>query len=207
MNNLFMILALLIQPIYLFAQESSLSVGRTTKIHGVETYIMSEPLRPYEVVYDAHTGLKATSLITRGFINSSISDKASQFVRLLMKETAKDSTDYDAIIYSSGKHAVAIKFKDTVPYEKTGLARVRRINGIYAFILCEPLIDYNVIATVTGGTKGKSLVTGGLVNNGIEEDVTQLAKKMQKKAKKKKQAYDAIVYSNGKSGIGVEFKE
>src|SRR5919107_1884389 len=83
------------------------------------------------------------------------------------------------------------------------LARVRKINGVEAYILCEPLRDYNVLVDVGTGLKAESLLTGGLVNKSISDRVEQFVRKVTKENGK----VDAVIYSTGKRIIGVSFKD
>jgi hypothetical protein len=144
----------------------------------VEAYILCEPLRPYEVVVDAGTGFKAESLLTGGLVNKCIAGRVEQFVRNIMKQNAH----IDAVIYSAGKRIVGVVFTDAGNNKEEGIARVSRIMGYHVFVMNEPLIDYSVLNNKSGGIKWKSLVTAGVVNNSIEEDVQEMVKKLQNRA-------------------------
>jgi ribosomal protein L25 (general stress protein Ctc) len=187
------------------AQEKD-GLSRVNKIQGIEAYFLSEPLRPYDVVLDENSGLKATSLITGGLVNESVSEKADQFVRRIIKEGEKQNVKFDAVIYTSGKKIVAVKFKDAGTEKTIGIGRVQKINGLEVYVLSEPLKQYEVLNQKGGGVKWKSAITGGLVNNTIEEDVEKLVSRLLDDAKKDKEKLDAVVYSAGKSAIGVKFK-
>jgi hypothetical protein len=101
---------------------------------------------------------------------------------------------------------VAIKFKDEGPIETKGIARVKKINGLETYVLCEPLQEYKVVNQKGGGVKMKSYLTGGLVNNSIEDDISQLVERVKKDSESDKLEIDAVIYSAGKSAIGVKFK-
>lgn len=179
------------------AQTDLNSIARVNKVDGKEAYFMSEPLRDYEVVFDVGTGLKASSVVTGGLINEGVSDKASQFVKKAMKE----NPNFDAILYSNGKRVVAIRFTGEATAETKGLARVQKVNGVEVYILAEPLRDYEVLNSKGGGLKLKSAVTGGVVNNSIEEDVADFVKRLQRDDA----SIQAVIYSTGKAAIGVKF--
>ncbi|MBU1823051.1 MAG: hypothetical protein KKG00_16305 [Bacteroidetes bacterium] len=166
---------------------------------------MNEPLNSYDVIFDVGTGLKATSLLTGGLVNEGVSEKASQFVRKAIKEAKEDKHEFDAIIYTSGKKIVAVKFKNPDPKFK-GLARVQKVEGVEVYILSEPMKDYAVLNSKKGGVKLKSYLTGGLVNNSIEEDVAQFVSKLVKDSEKENEKIDGIVYGAGKSAAGIKFK-
>jgi hypothetical protein len=173
------------------------NLARVKKVNGVEAYILCEPLRPYEVVVDAGTGLKAESLLTAGLVNKSIAGRVEQFVRNIMKQNAK----VDAVIYSAGKRMVGIVFTDDGNKKDAGIGRVSKVMGYPVFIMSEPLIDYSVLNNKSSGVKWKSLVTAGVVNNSIEEDVQEMVKKLQNRSA------DAMLFEGGKEGMTIMFKD
>jgi hypothetical protein len=159
---------------------------------------MSEPLRDYETVSDVGTGLKAESLLTGGIINKSISERISQFVH----KAKKENENIDAVIYSNGKRVFGIKFKTEGTMENIGIARVTKIKGFNTFVMCEPLNDYKVLETKGGGVKWKSAITGGVVNNSIEDDVRKIVDKLDNI----KEA-DAFIFDGSKEGSAIGFKK
>ena len=191
-------LSLLISSfLFASAQTRDANIARVKRVNGVEAYILCEPLRPYQVVVDAGTGLKAESLLTGGLINKSISGRVEQFVRNIMKQNAK----VDAVVYSAGKRIVGVIFTDKGSSETIGLARASKIMGYPVFVMNEPTLDYSVLNNRGGGIKWKSLVTAGVVNNSIEEDVQEMVKKLQNRAA------DAMLFEGGKEGMTIMFKK
>ncbi|GAA4450358.1 hypothetical protein GCM10023189_10860 [Nibrella saemangeumensis] len=188
-----------------FAQDNS-GVARVEKIQGVETYVMSEPLREYDVAFKVETGLKMASLATGGVVNEGVSDKAEQFIRHAVKQGKKDNKEFDAVLISGSKTAVAIKFKTQATEQNKGLARVKKVDGYELYVLSEPVREYDRVVDATGGLKAKSYFTSGLVNNSIEEDMAQFVKRVKKEAAEDKKDFEAVIYSGGKSAIGVKFK-
>lgn len=195
MRNWILLCLLAVITLPVFAQQNDKNLARVKRVNGVEAYILCEPLRPYEVVVDAGTGLKAESLLTGGLINKSISGRVEQFVRNIMKQNAK----IDAVVYSAGKRIVGIVFTDENPKQE-GLGRVSKIMGYPVFVMNEPVVDYSVLNNRAGGIKWKSLVTAGVVNNSIEEDVQAMVKKLQNRAA------DAMLFEGGKEGMTIMFK-
>lgn len=190
----------------LFAQEGDKAIVRVQKVNGMEVYILNEPLRGYEVVSNEKSGLKAESLLTGGLINEGISGKINQFVRRVKKAAEKGNYEVEAMLYTSGKDAIGIRFTEEATVENKGLARATKSNGLFSFLMCEPLTDYNVEITKKGGMKLGSAITGGLVNKSIEGDFEQLAKKIRKQANKKNIQLDGIIYTSGKSASGIAFR-
>ena len=75
--------------------------------------------------------------------------------------------------------------------DNSGLAKVKEIEGVQVYIHAEPLREYEVVESKTGGIKAKSYFSKGLINNSIEEDVIQFVKKLTKWNKN----LDGIIYS------------
>ena len=69
----------------------------------------------------------------------------------------------------------------------------------------QPIYEYEFVETVGGGIKWKSALTGGLINNSIEQDLMKFANKMNKKFRKKK--ISAIIYERGKKANAIKFTE
>ncbi|MGV3561488.1 hypothetical protein [Larkinella arboricola] len=180
--------------------------ARVEKIQGVETYVMCEPLQAYETVFEVATGAKAASLLTGGVVNEGVSDKVSQFVRRATKDAKSKNQEFDAVVISGSKTAIAIKYKDNASRDK-GLAKVRKIDGLAVYVMNEPVKDYKTVVDASGGVKAKSYFTSGLVNNSIEEDMEQFVRRVKKEAEEAKKPIDAVVYSSGKRAIGVKFNE
>ncbi|WP_026461562.1 hypothetical protein [Adhaeribacter aquaticus] len=171
-------------------------LAKVRRINGVEAYILCEPLRDYEVLVDAGTGLKAESLLTGGIVNKTISDRVEQFIRKVTKENGR----VDAVIYSTGRRIVGVQFKDKATPETKGLAKVSKVNGYPVFVMNEPVLEYESLGSKSGGIKVKSIVTGGVINNSIEEDVQQMVKRAQNRAA------DAILFEGGREATPIQFR-
>lgn len=190
-----LLLILLFTPA-LFAQDKGLA--RVQRLDGVEVYILSEPLREYETVTSVTTGVKAESIITGGLINESITDKVLQFIRRARKQGAT----FDAVLYSGGKEIVTIKFTKNATSSNRGIGRVRKLENADVYVLSEPTQDYETIISKGGGMKWKSLLTGGIVNNSIEDDLSGFIKSMRSSGAN----MDGIIYSGGKSAMSFKYK-
>ena len=106
MRKVIILLAIIISSSTVYSQGNDLDLARVKKINGVEAYIMCEPLREYDVVVDVNTGAKAESILTGGLINKSIAGRVEQFINRAKKE----NENFDAIVYTSGKRIVGVKF-------------------------------------------------------------------------------------------------
>lgn len=197
MKKISILLFLLGSIFFLQAQkDANRDLARVRKISGVEAYVFCEPVRPYKVVVDAGTGIKAESLLTGGLVNKTISGRMEQFVRNVMKQNAK----IDAVLYSSGKRIAGIIFTDEGSSATNGIGRISKVMGYPVFVMNEPLDNYQVVNSRGGGIKWKSLVTAGVINNSIEEDIEQMVKKMQSRAA------DAILIDGGRDASAIMFK-
>lgn len=83
------------------------------------------------------------------------------------------------------------------------LARVRKIDGVEAYILCEPVRDYITLVDAGTGLKAESLLTGGIVNKSISDRVEQFIRKITKQNAR----VDAVIYSAGRRIVGVQFTD
>lgn len=83
------------------------------------------------------------------------------------------------------------------------LARVTRIDGVEAYILCEPVRDYTTLVDAGTGLKSESLLTGGIVNKSIADRVEQFIRKITKENAR----VDAVIYSAGRRIVGVQFTD
>ena len=83
------------------------------------------------------------------------------------------------------------------------LVRVRRIDGVEAYILCEPVRDYTTLVDAGTGLKAESLLTGGIVNKSIADRVEQFIRKITKENAR----VDAVIYSADKRIVGIQFTD
>lgn len=174
--------------------------AKVQKVNGTEVYLLAEPVREYKVLKDGGKGIQWGSYVTGGLINESIATRVSKYIKNLRKK----HSDFDAIIYSNGKRMSAIKFTDQKTPENDGIATIQKIEGIPFFVMSEPLKEYDFVKTVGGGIKWKSAITGGLMNNSIEQDLMKFSSKIKKQYKRKQ--VSAIIYHRGKKANAVKLK-
>jgi molybdopterin converting factor small subunit len=177
--------------------------SKVFKVNGIEVYLLAEPVREYESLKGGGKGIQWGSAVTGGIINESIATRVSKYIKKLQKSFEKEGLKFDAIIYSNGKQMTAIKFTDEKTSENDRVAVIQRVEGIPFFVMSEPLKEYSFVETIGGGIKWKSAITGGLMNNSIEQDLMKFAKKMSKKFKKKQ--ISAIIYERGKKANAIKF--
>ena len=198
MKKIILLVAIIICSTTIYSQNNETQLARVKEMNGLETYIMCEPLREYEVVVDVNTGAKAESILTGGLVNKSISGRVEQFINRVKKENA----NVDAIVYTSGKRIVGVKFKNAGTEQNIGIAKVFKMKGHPVFVMCEPMKSYDVLKSKGGGIKWKSAFTAGLVNNSIEEDVEKIVNKLDGVKN-----VDAFLFDGTKEGEAIGFKK
>ena len=196
MRKIIILVAIIISNSAIYSQSNETELARVKKMNGIETYIMCEPLREYDVVVDVNTGAKAESILTGGLINKSISGRVEQFINRAKKE----NVNFDAIVYTSGKRIIGVKFKDAGTEKNRGIGKVFRMKGHPVFVMCEPLKGYEVLKSKGGGIKWKSAFTAGLINNSIEEDVEKIVKKLEDVKN-----VEAFLFDGTKEGEAIKF--
>lgn len=178
------------------------ALARVSKLQGKEVYILSQPVREYETTATVRSSPKITSLLTRGIINESISEKSNQFVNKLIRRANKKGVEFDAIVYSGGKTARAVKFTVPATAENEGIARVDKFQNLDVYVLSEPMTSYAVTASRWGGVKLIPFLTYGWINNSIERDTRTFVKRLTKE----EQDLSGVVYSAGKRAVGVKYR-
>ncbi|MFC4219057.1 hypothetical protein [Flagellimonas marina] len=85
------------------------------------------------------------------------------------------------------------------------LSRVQKVNGIEVYVMSEPTNSYEVVYGNGNTIKWSSFITGGLLNESISTKITSFVNNTKKEAEKEGVQMDAIVYTNGKKVVGVNF--
>lgn len=187
-------------------EKSSTFLVEVSNVGGYPAFFLCDPVLSYKVVAKKGPGINWTSAVTGGLINPSIADKATKMVARLASECADKKIDFDAVIYSTGKEVSAIKFNQ-FDEAKAKLAKPKKIAGLWAFMFSAPYgKEFKSASESGGGIKWKSFLTGGLINNSIEEDFDKMARKIAEEAKEKGVNLDGVSYNTGKSVDGVIFE-
>jgi len=194
-------LGLLAGVLSLTAQEHE-ELARIQTLDGKQIFILNEPLRPYEIVGSVKTGLKFSSLLTRGLLNENVNDKTAQFAVKAMSKFSKEGMPYDGILYVNGKTVQAIRFTEEATPATDGLAQINKVNGIGLFVLADPVRSYDVEASVTGGLNFIPFLTHGLINPSIEKDMTRFAKRASKR-----QSPSFISYQMGRRASVISMRD
>ena len=178
-------------------------LSKVNKMDGVEVYFMSEPLRKYTVVIQSDAILgnaSVKSLASGGLSTPTISDKANRLVKNTVNNANKDGKSIDAIVYTSGKSVVGVKFTDEPNENTSGIGKVNKINGVDVYVFAEPLVPYEELSEGKAKAHGGALMTAGIVNSSIEDDLTKLVENT------KDEETSAVMYSSGKKGLSIKYK-
>ena len=200
MKNLLIVAILLFTAINITAQDQRLA--KVKKLKGIELYILSEPLRTYEVVADKHQRKGIYQKDANG--KMPISSKVEMFVKKTLKDAKKNKYDFDAILYTNGKRAFAIRFTDQPTKETKGIGKVRLMNGMPVFIMAEPITDYSIITEKRQRGNFAAHMSMGIHKRPIEKDVDRFTDRL--KSKLKDGEVDALYYSYGKVSNGIKFE-
>ena len=186
------------------AEGSKRGLARVNKMHGIEVYFLSEPLREYKVVVESG-GIIDNFNINTVTTKPTTADKAGQLVKAAVKRATNEGVEIDAVIYSNAKTAVGIQFTEEATEENKGIARVKKVKGVHVYVFSEPMVEYE---TITGNAKATAAGSlGGIMSSSIEEDIDKLVTKAQKAAGRRISDLDAVSYTSGKSGIGIHYTE
>ncbi len=155
-------------------------LARVNKVMNKYVFWYNEPVQPYETVFTFQSSYNATPCPVLSNIISQVMDCA-------IKESGMQSRFFDAIIIEAGARDVAIKFKsDTTD---NAVARIKKTNGMYAFIYSEPISSYDFVDNIkVFAVQGLSQIC--LTPNQRAEKVIS---ESQKYCKKKKVEFDAII--------------
>jgi len=91
----------------------------------------------------------------------------------------------------------------------TDMARVQKKQGIPIFIQCEPVNAYEVTGKVTNddALTWANALTGDETGRTLTENIDVLINNANRKAKKGKFTFDAIITDDGTTGTCIKFKE
>lgn len=171
-------------------------IAKVQIVNGTEAYIMNLPLRTYEVVKEIETTAKFQNILKDGSLVKTIKDRVIQFISMARKLDIK----FDAVLYTSAKTLICIKFTDMGNIGNIGLARIEKISGIPTFVMCEPAQSYDVLGQTDEGLKLLSIVSLGLASNNISEDVYKMVDNL-----KNNKGLEACLIT-GTTGEALKFK-
>ncbi len=183
-----------------------IGIAEVNKINGIDVYCMNAPLIPYTNAFSGgslESDIDLKSIVWGGLAREDVAGKMNKIVNVTLKKADKEGVRVDAIIYSGGRRAIAIKYVGSnIP--GISLAKVQRINNVELYAMSEPA---NKKYTILNEGKAKSggftsMASYGLLNSTIDQDLKKMVERLDGNKKKK---IDAVIYSTGKKGVGIKF--
>jgi len=168
--------------------KSDKSLAVASKMRGKWVFCNSEPINKYEIVYEI-----ASILPIPETEDYSLTYAMNYILEMAAQAYASAKMEYDGIIAIEGSNKdVAIKFKKVD--ENVKYCHAHRIGGKFIFSLCEPVNKYDVVFQI----KAKQIL-GKSIND-------KVLKKANKKMRRKKKNYDALLVGNRNEHVAVKFK-
>lgn len=179
MRNIF-IIALVLVSLFGHAQQ----LARIDKIMGKGVFWFNEPVKPYDVVFNFASNYNNNPCPVLSSIINSIMDCA-------VREAGLQGKLFDAVIIGNGARDIAIKFKSDT--SDNSLARMKPLNGKYAFIFSTPSSNYdNVDQIKVFGYDGVWSPVCMTPNQRAEKVLSESKKKIEKD----KLNFDGIILGN-----------
>ncbi|WP_196891576.1 hypothetical protein [Aureivirga marina] len=94
-------------------------------------------------------------------------------------------------------------------FAQSHIGKAKVVNGLEVYVFMEPLRSYETVLTsdITSNINAKSLISSGLSNEKPDEKMSQYINNIKRQASKQGAEIDAVIYSEGKSAIGIKFTE
>lgn len=180
-------------------------IAKVHRLNGLDVFCLSVPLVKYTIVFssgDLLSDLDAKSILMGGLARADVDDKMNKLINAALKKADKEGKSIDALIYSGGNRAIAVKYS-TISEEPFTLSKVNKMNGIEVYAFSEPLKDnYEIIDDAKAKSGGfTSYATYGLVNSTIEDDINKMIERLDGGKKSK---INAVIYNSGKRGVGIK---
>ncbi len=175
-----------------FQQGADLGLARVDKTNGKMVFFWNEPSNDYEVAFTFANKIHDIDCKSP----AQIIDASMQNANV---ETANQGKIYDAIIIGkSTQRDLAVTFKDKS--KDNSIARVKRNEGKYIFVQCEPLANYDVIYKGDVSGIGQQILLGSCPT--LQEKIDKLLKR----ATKSKKDFDGIIYGSSKNDLAIKLK-
>jgi len=167
------------------------ALGRVNKTNNKLVFLWNEPINEYEIAFTFHNPIEnmfcksPQQIIDGSLINANI-------------ESAQQGRMYDAIILGESARDMAIIWKDKS--KDNAIARVKKTEGKYVFIDCEPVTNYDIAGKYNVSGVGQQLLLGTCPT--YQEKIDKLLKK----ANKEKLNFDAVLFGSSQNDLAIKFK-
>lgn len=190
MRKIFLFLITCLSFSTTFAQ-TDYSLARVEKQNNKLVFYLNEPINEYELAFTFENKIENLNCLTPAEIIANTIKNANI-------EAANQSKLYDAIIISPAGRDMAIIWKDKS--KDNAIARVKRVEGKYIFIQCEPIVNYNMIGKYNVTGAGQQLLLGTCPT--FQEKLSKLIKK----ANKENEDFDGIIWGSDIFNQSIKFK-
>lgn len=177
--------------IYSFQTQTDNSLARANKVNGRLVFYHNEPVNAYEVAFTFKDGIQ-------NFDCNTVDKNMDACVNNANMESGQQGRLYDAVIIGTNNRDMAITFTDKT--KDNAITRVKREGGVWLFLGCEPLSNYDVINKLDVSVNIWKMLKGQCPS--WEEKIEKLLKK----AGKQKNACDAIIIGDVKYDYLIKFK-
>ena len=186
------ILAALILVGSSFQTATDHSLARANRINGKWVFYHCEPVSNYEIAFTFKN-------IIHNYNCNTIERNIDETLKNANQEAGLQNKLYDAIITGTADRDLAVVFTDKTKDNST--ARVKKEDGKYIFLSCEPLTEYAILKKVDVSGEVKMMMLGGKCPTQQEK-----IDKLLKQGDKKKSACDAVIRGDSKYDLLIKFK-
>lgn len=173
----------------LLSEDKDYALAKAPKLNNKLVFYHNEPVEEYEVVFTFEN-------IIPNVVCNNAQQNSDVSLRNANSEAANQGRLFDAIIVGANTNRdIAITWKDKS--KDNSVARVSRVEGVYLFVGCEPINNYEVVFKKDVSSTGVML--------GMCLDDNKMAANLMKAAAKKKIEFDAVLIGNSKNDMVIKF--
>ena len=185
------IVATIIATLSFRQTQTDYALARSNKTNNKLAFFWNDPINEFEVAFTFNNQIENFDCKSpQQLIDASITNANA--------EAAQQGKIYDAIIIGTSDRDMAITWKDKS--KDNAICRVKRNEGKYVFIECEPMANYDIVGKYNVSGVGQQILFGTCP--GHQEKVDKLIKK----AGKDKLDFDGVMYGSSKNDLAINFK-
>lgn len=171
--------------------QTDYALARANKTNNKLAFFWNEPINEYEVAFTFKNSIE-------NFNCKSPQQVIDASIKNANAEAAQQGRIYDAIILGTSDRDMAITWKDKS--KDNAICRVKRNEGKYVYIECEPLANYDIVGKYNISGIGQQILLGSCPGHQEKCD------KLIKKAVKDKLDFDGVMYGSSKNDLAIKFK-
>lgn len=171
--------------------QTDYALARANKTNNKLVFFGSEPINEYEVVFTFNNSIENFNCKSpQQVIDASVTNANI--------ESAQQGRIYDAIVLGTADRDMAITWKHKS--KDNAICRVKRNEGKYVYIECEPLASFDIVGKYNISGVGQQILLGTCP--GHQEKIDKLIKK----SNKDRLNYDGVMYGSTKNDLAIKFK-